>query len=200
MLRRKSGRFEGKIPISSLSIVPDLRRKKTGMERSGPTLTASRLAGWPGGSGATTAAVWPSWCDTGGPPGLLRWESPKPEAQPDPCGPTARSTARWSGRQEDRLACSGFARRARASLPGLRFSSGLSGPLDTTTRPSLLCCTASAVIAQTQTFAHSIFHSQASRREARPRSVPTPSQTVDQAHHRLGRPCPPGLGRASRCL
>ena len=55
-------------------------KEKTGMKRSGPTLSAFRWAGWPGGSGtgglrveAPTSALWPSWRGTGGrPPSLLR--------------------------------------------------------------------------------------------------------------------------------
>ena len=86
-------------------------------------------------------ALWPSWCDTGGPPSLLRPASSR--AQPVPCGQTTLSTA----------------------------LSGLHGPSDTNTRLTLSCCNASAVSSQIYTFIPSIFDSLASRREAKLCSV-----------------------------
>ena len=90
-----------------------------------------------------------------------------------PSGPAGKTL-------EDHLAC--FARRAQRPsrchadrLPGLPLSAGL-----TTKRLSLFRCTASAVVSQAQAFTHSIFRSQASRREAKLCSIPTPSETVGQ--------------------
>ena len=52
--------FSGMLPTMSARS----QKKKAGMQRSSPTLTAFRRAGWHGGSdkgGAPTAAIWPSW-------------------------------------------------------------------------------------------------------------------------------------------
>ena len=63
---------------------------------------------------------------------------------------------------------------------------------DTTTRLSLSCCTASAVVTQTQTFTHSIFHLQAFWREAKLCLV-TGNCTISDC-----RPDPPGrMGKIS---
>ena len=90
-------------------------------------------------------ALWPSWCDTGGQPSLLRPASLR--SQPVPRGQTISSTALiW-----------------------------LDGPSDVTTRLSLVGCTAGAVVTQAHTFTQSIFRSLASRREAKLCSVTGPN-------------------------
>ena len=53
--------------------------------------------------------------------------------------------------------------------------SGLDGPSEFTTRPGLFGCTVSVVVTQAHTFTHSIFHSLASRCEAKLCSVTGPN-------------------------
>ena len=100
-------------------------------------------------------ALWPSWSDTGGPPSSLRQASSR--ARPEPRGQT-----KWP--------------------PALSELDGLSG---TITRLPLFSWIASSVVTQTQTLTHSMFHSQASRREAKLCSITGPQalipfKTVDQ--------------------
>ena len=130
--------------------------KKIDMERSGPALTAFRRAGWPGGSGAggaPTAALWPIWCYTGGPPSLLRPATSR--AQPVPRGQTTLCTA----------------------------LSGLDGPSDTlpglvcSAAPSLAQSSPKHRHSPTASFTH---RPPDVRPSCALPLVPTPSKTVDQ--------------------
>ena len=83
-----------------LPTVPDLRRRNQAWKEvalhpplsSGPASAGpAAVPGGNGTGGVPNSALRPSWCGTGGPPGLRRPASSK--AQPVPCGQTAWSKA-----------------------------------------------------------------------------------------------------------